>query len=112
MKPHLPFNFYHFIICFSTCLIITLGKVEAGEITTISYNSQGIVEFSGNGISARVENIEINNNRKVVFKDGAALKSGGSDFHGAMKPQIPLTPNHLRIPYSYLKEIKNHVRTF
>jgi len=40
------------------------------------------------------------------------LKSGGSDFHGAMKPQIPLTPNHLRIPYSFLKEIKNHVRTF
>lgn len=80
MKPHLPFNFYHFIICFSTCLIIPLGKVEAGEITTISYNSQGVVEFSGNGISARVENIEINNNRKVVFKDGAALKSGGSDF--------------------------------
>ena len=40
------------------------------------------------------------------------LKSGGSDFHGAMKPQIPLDPNHLRIPYSFLKEIKNHVRTF
>ena len=40
------------------------------------------------------------------------LKSGGSDFHGAMKPQIPLTPNHLRIPYSFLKEIKTHVRTF
>ncbi len=40
------------------------------------------------------------------------FKSGGSDFHGAMKPQIPLTPSHLRIPYSFLKEIKNHVRTF
>lgn len=40
------------------------------------------------------------------------LKSGGSDFHGAMKPQIPLDPNHLRIPYSFLKEIKTHVRTF
>ena len=40
------------------------------------------------------------------------LKSGGSDFHGAMKPHIPLTPEHLKIPYTFLKEIKQYVRTF
>lgn len=40
------------------------------------------------------------------------LKSGGSDFHGAMKPQITLRRENLNIPYSYLKEIKQHVRTF
>ncbi len=40
------------------------------------------------------------------------LKSGGSDFHGAMKPQITLCRENLNIPYSYLKEIKKHVRTF
>lgn len=40
------------------------------------------------------------------------LKSGGSDFHGAMKPQITLSRENLNIPYSYLKEIKQHVRTF
>lgn len=40
------------------------------------------------------------------------LKSGGSDFHGDMKPQITLARENLNIPYSYLKEIKKHVRTF
>ena len=40
------------------------------------------------------------------------LKSGGSDYHGAMKPQITLSRENLNIPYSFLKEIKKHVRTF
>lgn len=40
------------------------------------------------------------------------IKSGGSDFHGDMKPQITLHRENLNIPYSFLKEIKQHVRTF
>lgn len=40
------------------------------------------------------------------------LKSGGSDYHGVMKPHILLTPSYLNIPYSFLKEMKPHVRTF
>ncbi len=47
-----------------------------------------------------------------IVEELGLKKSGGSDFHGAMKPNIPLDPNHLRIPYSFLKEIKTHVRTF
>lgn len=48
---------------------------------------------------------------KLIDKLGL-LKSGGSDFHGEMKPQITLNRENLKIPYSFLKEIKQHVRTF
>lgn len=47
-----------------------------------------------------------------LAEDLHLLKSGGSDFHGAMKPHIPLTPDYLKIPYTFLKEIKQYVRTF
>lgn len=47
-----------------------------------------------------------------LIEELGLLKSGGSDFHGAMKPQITLSCQNLKVPYSYLKEIKKHVRTF
>lgn len=47
-----------------------------------------------------------------LIEELSLLKSGGSDFHGAMKPQITLSRHNLNVPYSFLKEIKNHVRTF
>ncbi len=48
----------------------------------------------------------------ALIEEVGLLKSGGSDYHGAMKPQIPLSAEHLKIPYTMLKEIKQHVRTF
>ena len=48
----------------------------------------------------------------ALIEEVGLLKSGGSDYHGAMKPQIPLSAEHLEIPYTMLKEIKQHVRTF
>ncbi|MBQ7950792.1 MAG: PHP domain-containing protein [Clostridia bacterium] len=47
-----------------------------------------------------------------LIEELSLLKSGGSDFHGAMKPQITLSRHNLNVPYSFLKEIKKHVRTF
>ncbi|MBP3447629.1 MAG: PHP domain-containing protein [Clostridia bacterium] len=47
-----------------------------------------------------------------LIEELGLLKSGGSDFHGEMKPQITLDCHNLNVPYSYLKEIKQYVRTF
>lgn len=47
-----------------------------------------------------------------LIQELGLLKSGGSDFHGAMKPQITLSRHNLNVPYSFLKEIKKYVRTF
>ena len=44
--------------------------------------------------------------------DYQLLKSGGSDFHGANKPDISLGTGYgkLRVPYSYLHIIKEYIQ--
>ena len=45
-----------------------------------------------------------------IAEDLGLLKSGGSDFHGRMKPDIKLGTGfgNLNVPYSYLENIKKH----
>ncbi len=89
----------------------TLYSMNYLQIETMCHELQG---YGLDGIEAAYSTYSHEQEReikKIAKKLGLAL-SGGSDFHGANKPDIQLGIGRgtLKVPYHYLKELQNRTK--
>ncbi|MCD8124897.1 MAG: PHP domain-containing protein [Lachnospiraceae bacterium] len=87
-------------------------QIDRGDLVHSAEIARSILRAGADGLETRYSEFtpEMQGMAEEIAEEFGCLRSGGSDFHGKLKPGLELGTGYedLRVPYSYLQAMKEH----